>query len=324
MSGQSKWSLFSIFDYIVPTMHMSEIEIYVIWVLGEEGPKSIYSIAHKARELPEIHPFFSDMDWKKRFRKKQRYERYDYHPVYDTVKKLKLRGLVQDQGLQNEEREAVGLTFLGIMFYLQHLEDTEKGIGERINHTLKHYSNLIPFSTEWRSLTEHLGDRKCKKALEDTIKEFRLHKARFNVRSLNLKFDSYAKRFLRNEVTSNVEYERDKKASDFLGTGEANILMHSYIAYLALEDLGLLSGKTIKDMREMHETLKSEEELAYFEKRKTDHNSLFCGERLKEFLPEYSSMEHFFTGMFVESLIKTKKRLKTKETETPDFEVEYY
>jgi len=65
----------------------------------------------------------------------------------------------------------------------------------------------------------------------------------------------------------------------------------------------------------------SEKELAYFEKRKTSQDSLFKGKRLADFLPKYTSIEYFFTGMFVETLLWHEK---SAEKESHDFDVEIY
>jgi hypothetical protein len=61
MSGHPLWSFKSIFDTIdldIPTIHLTECEIYILWTLGEEGPMSIYALSNKSRSLPEIHPVF--------------------------------------------------------------------------------------------------------------------------------------------------------------------------------------------------------------------------------------------------------------------------
>jgi hypothetical protein len=61
---------------------------------------------------------------------------------------------------------------------------------------------------------------------------------------------------------------------------------------------------------------------------KISSNPLFKGGRLKEFFPKFASIEYFFTGMFVENLLWTEKKIEKLEEEPKpkiaDFEVEIY
>lgn len=137
---------------------------------------------------------------------------------------------------------------------------------------------------------------------------------------MHLKFEGFLKRdgFIR---ASHPEYARVEKVSKYLKSNEALVLRGSYIAYLAMENISQLSGKSFRDI-ESYDSLESETELAFLENRQVDSNPLFKGERLLEFLPRYACIEYFFTGTFVENLLWNKK--PTKEAKASDFEVEVY
>jgi len=118
---------------------------------------------------------------------------------------------------------------------------------------------------------------------------------------------------------------RDEDITKYLRGKEAASLRDAYIAYLITKDIQRLSRESKDDVKRLLNELESEKELAYFEKRQVGPNPIFKGGRLKEFLPKYAGIEYFFTGMFVENLLWSKKAVKkAKETKTSDFEVEFY
>jgi hypothetical protein len=311
------WSFTSIFDSTIPTLHLTECEIYIIWTLGEEGTRSIYAIAHKARDFPEINATLSPSSWKRPVKRL----RYDYHFVYSKVRELVKKGLVQTRSFNNQEPK-VGLTFLGLIFYLQNLKDVQKGPFEKLKHVLRNYRTLIPLFTNWELMTKQLGTEKCNKAFNETITDFKLSKAKFRIRPINLAFHG----FLKNSGFTKAltpEYERVEKVSEYLKSNEALVLRNSYIAYLAVHNIRQLSGKNLRDIKS-HNSLESEVELAYFENRQISSNPLFKGDRLLELFPKYASIEYFFTGIFVENLLWNERVIHKKiDEKTPDFEVEY-
>jgi len=169
-------------------------------------------------------------------------------------------------------------------------------------------------------LESRFGTEKCTETFEKTVKDFRLWKAEFRIRRLDLKYDSF-------EVqTSENEYRRDERASEYLASPELTTLRNCYIAFLALHDLHLLSGESTEEANKIVSSLASERELSYFEKRNVGFNCLFDGERLKEFFPKYAGIECVFTGMFVKDLLWNEKIIKKEkeEAKTPDYEVEFY
>lgn len=305
----------SIFDYIIPTLGLSECEIYIIYTLGREGRKSIYDIAGKTRLFPDTIDALAPYEW----RKPEKGLSYDYHFVHSKVKELRKKKLVQIQS-SNDQKPKVGLTFFGLLLYLQSLRNAQEGRFETLKRSQRNYKTLIPVLADWESITHHLGTEICSKTFYETARDFRLHKARFQLRPMHLKFEGFLKRdgFIR---ASHPEYARVEKVSKYLKSNEALVLRGSYIAYLAMENISQLSGKSFRDI-ESYDSLESETELAFLENRQVDSNPLFKGERLLEFLPRYACIEYFFTGTFVENLLWNKK--PTKEAKAFDFEVEVY
>jgi len=318
MPGRPIWGFYSVFDFhVAPTLWLTECEIYIIWTLGEEGAESVYSIANKTRLFPETNAELppDSRDWKKH----QNGVSYDYHFVHSKVKELGKKGLIKIGSSASQEPK-VGLTFLGLVFYLQNLRDIREGFSEKLKNSLNHYKTLVPLFAHWESLESRFGTEKCTETFEKTVKDFRLWKAEFRIRRLDLKYDSF-------EVqTSENEYRRDERASEYLASPELTTLRNCYIAFLALHDLHLLSGESTEEANKIVSSLASERELSYFEKRNVGFNCLFDGERLKEFFPKYAGIECVFTGMFVKDLLWNEKIIKKEkeEAKTPDYEVEFY
>jgi hypothetical protein len=304
-------SIFDFTDLNIPTIHLTECEIYILWALGEEGPMSIYELAHKSRYLPEISPVLESPEgWKSKLKEPQT---CDYHFVHTKVRELLKRALIQKgQVPKNREqkgkkkghvhrdlefKEGVGLTFLGLMFYLQNLEKSGRDRNEKIKHALDNYRTLLPFSEQWNSLTKDLGEDKCMRAFSKTVREFvDIRNVESEVPSTNQVFDGFVKRPLYDsEPDAKITVERDNDVARCLEKKEMSVLRDCYIAYLAVND--------IYKSPEEKEGLESEREFAYFEKRDKSADTLFKGEKLREYLPKYSGIEYFFTGMFVENLL---------------------
>jgi hypothetical protein len=334
MSGHPLWSFKSIFDTIdldIPTIHLTECEIYILWTLGEEGPMSIYALSNKSRSLPEIHPVFKPHPdiWK---REMEEPKSFDHHFVHTKVGELLRLKLIQKQQVPKpvprpekkrkkgrkrlkpslqEFEKGVGLTFLGLMFYLQNLEKPKRSSTEKLKYALGKYKTLIPFSEQWDSLTKDLEEERCKRAFAKTVKEFvDIQNVELRVPSASLVFDGFLKRNTPTnsaEVETKVVRERDNEVARCLEKKEMSTLRDCYIAYLAVKDIYQLPEETAEDVR-FFEGLESEKELAYLEGRNINVDSLFKGNRLREFLPKYAGIEYFFTGIFVENLLWNKEK----------------
>jgi hypothetical protein len=346
MSGHLLWSFRSIFDIIdpdIPTIHLTECEIYILWTLGEEGPMSIYALAKRSRFLPKISPVLEPDPsiWNS---KMEENKGHDYHSVHTKVRELLRQGLIQKQPVlkakrrkpgrkkqipkNQEPEEGIGLTFLGLMFYFQNLEKFYGSSDEELGHVLNKCKMLIPLPEQLNLLSEDLKER-CKRAFAKTVKEFvDIQNVELRVPSASLVFDGFLKRNTPTnsaEVETKVVRERDNEMARCLEKKEMSTLRDCYIAYLAVKDIYQLPEETAEDVR-FFEGLESEKELAYLEGRNINADLLFKGNRLREFLPKYAGIEYFFTGMFVENLLWNEKpaRKAKEETRTPDFEVEFY
>jgi hypothetical protein len=328
MSGHPLWSFRSIFDIIdpdIPTIHLTECEIYVLWTLGEEGPMSIYALSNKSRFLPEIHPVFMPYPdiWK---REMEEPKSFDYHFVHTKVGELLRLKLIQKQPVlkakrkkpgrkkqiskNQEPEEGIGLTFLGLMFYFQNLEKFYGSSDEELEHVLNKCKMLIPLPEQLNSLSDDLKER-CKRAFAKTVKEFvDIQDVELRVPSASLVFGGFLKRNTptnRAEVETKVVGERDNEVAKCLEKREMSTLRDCYIAYLAVKDIYQLPEETAEDVG-FFEGLESEKELAYLEGRNTSADSLFKGNRLRGVLPKYAGIEYFFTGMFVENLLWNKEK----------------
>jgi hypothetical protein len=171
-----------------------------------------------------------------------------------------------------------------------------------------------------------LGPEKVEYALDQAVKDFAdIAGVKFKVKHLGLEFEGLLRKGLICEKFDKTEMERSHEAAEFLKTKEASLLKDSYVAYLAVHDLWKLWNKTTGEIEELLPTLDSERELAYFEGREIDSNSLFRRHRLREFFPKCASIDSFLTGMFVENLLWHEKPLKRTQERKPeyDFEVEF-
>lgn len=311
----------------IPTIHLTECEIYILWTLGEEGPMSIYALASghkllrdprhppdtKFRCLPEIYQILTPTPniWEKKVGREQT---YDYHFVHTKVMELMEKELIRTQNLSRQEAARVmELTFLGLMFYLQNLKDPDprKSSDEKRKHAIDFHPKLIPLLKQWNSLTKDLEEERCKRAFAKTVKEFvDIQNVELRVPSASLVFDGFLKRNTPTnsaEVETKVMRERDNEVARCLEKKEMSTLRDCYIAYLAVKDIYQLSEETAENVR-FFEGLESEKELAYLEGRNINADSLFNGNRLREFLPKYAGTEYFFTGILVENLLWNKEK----------------
>ena len=137
----SQWGFMSIFDRFVPTVWLTASEIYIIWVLGEEGPISMYSLGKKSRTMPEISSSLGNYGWESYPGKGKR---YDYRVIHSKVKTLVKKNLVEHL-TDNRREPKLRLTFSGLLFYLQNLRASEKkSIESGLKHVLsKNYSEVL-------------------------------------------------------------------------------------------------------------------------------------------------------------------------------------
>lgn len=304
----------------IPTLSVSECELNIIWCLAERGPQSIYDLSKRKYYLPE--KISTGLFFRKLTEKHRKGIKYHYPFIYNTVKGLRKRNLVQVSKDKSGPRtkNIVSLTFSGLMLYLQ--GSTHK---RKFDYAIKNYPKLFPFSKNIETLAKFLGHERVVEALNIAVKDcVCLRKARFRIRHLQLEFEGFLRSVPLFRKTSHGEVlkSRNQKVVNYLKNEDALELRNSYIGYLAVHDIEKLSGRGKEQVENLIPKLDSEKELAYFENKQVKTNQLFKGDRLKEFFPKYAAIEFFFTGMFVDNLLWTKKYIEKKPRENA-FEVEY-
>jgi DNA-binding PadR family transcriptional regulator len=305
------------------TLEIDEVELNIIWFLGKEGPKSIYSLM-KTIYIPKHVLGYSSCDnfqiWERKVASKKE-TTYHYPTIRNAVRKLKGKGLVNTLKDSSGDRtkRIVNLTFEGLILYLRSTDDKQK-----FAHAIEHYRSLIPFADIWESLVKQLGEETAE-ALESTLKSFQVRNVMFRIKPLRMKSKGYLESVkVLLQPKEKFVLERNQSVADCLRSNEARILRESYIAYLTLKDIERLSSTDRRKLEAALTDLKSERELAYFENRDlSSQNSLFKGGRIKEFLPRCSGIESFFTGIFVYNLVWNKKRVERHRECTDEFDIEY-
>lgn len=312
----------------VPMLDFTEAELNILWYLCKNGPRNAYELDKAGYYLPE-DILASERVWgperhdlEQRIKKKIRYHRPF---IVKILRRLQKKGLVEivEDSQRDRIRKIAEPSFSGLIVYLQNSTDKQS-----FCIVCKHFPKSIPFSEKWNWLTEKIGKQKCMKALEQTLKEFTdIQTVCFTIRQLKMQFEGFLegpRMLINSPKDGEMVREKDLDVQRNLGDNEAVILRNSYIASLAMNDIEKLSGKNMDEVESLVQTLDSEKELACFEKRQAGVNSLFEGNRLKEYLPKYAKIEYFFTGKFVENLLWHEKKILVKpDNEIHDFEVEY-
>lgn len=149
-------------------------------------------------------------------------------------------------------------------------------------------------------IDEDLGEDRCTRAFSKTVREFvDIRKWKAEVPSTKQVFDRFVKRPLyASKVDAKFTVERDIDVARCLQREEMSVLKDCYLVYLIINDMD--------KSPEEDEGLESEREFAYFEKMDKGADTL-KGQRLREYLPKYSSIEYSFTGMFVKNLLWSER-----------------
>jgi DNA-binding MarR family transcriptional regulator len=306
------------------SLHIDETELNIIWLLGKKGDESIYDLKKTKYDLPKYLPndvhTFNSQEWKERSKKQITYH---YPSVLQTVKKLAQKGLVTTLKDSSGDRtkRMVRLTFQGLILYLRNTDYKQKFV-----HAIEHYRSFIPFAEHWESMVKQLGEEETVEALESTLKNFQVHNVRFRVKPLGMEFEGFLEGVRLPPIGDGEEefiFHRNQGVADYLRNEDARMLRDTYIAYLALNDIKRLRWTEKRQLDASLTDLESERELAYFESRQVSSSSLFRGGRIKEFLPKYSRIEYFFTGMFVNNLLWNKRKVERHNEYTDEFDVEY-
>ncbi len=98
------------------------------------------------------------------------------------------------------------------------------------------------------------------------------------------------------ELDVDVMRERDEQVAKLLKNPRLASLLGAYLAYLITKDIRRLSLVSGKEIIETLSQLNSEKEFAFFRPELANQGSLFIDGRLKDYVPKYATLKHFFTG----------------------------
>ena len=110
------------------------------------------------------------------------------------------------------------------------------------------------------------------------------------------------------ECTDRIfSFEKDLTVADYLKSDGATLLRDAYVAYLVNEDLNFIRYMDANEIEQELPKLKSMSEFNFFRGTEKAELSLLSKEGLSKFFPKYSGKEYYFTGMFMNNLLWTKK-----------------
>jgi len=293
----------------------------IMSILGFYGPQTIPSLEKKTKKA---NHFTSKLHW---------LTSSPNTPLEDTQIEREIEdSLVQKGFVQSLQFDSIkkksriwGLTFKGLIWYFRHSgekalakdriafffhrfeEPYEKVYARRSERrknklVVEGFKKLIPFCPLWTGMTKYIGE-KCLNRLEMTVNSFCVgEKASYRIKSLGLEIETYPNY---SDISSedNFPPEKDPMVVAYLKRKEATLLREAYIAYLIAEDSVGLSKLGQMDVKAKLSKLLSVTELDSFEKDEGCDSPLFSEKSLARFFPTYSSIEYYFTGMFVNNLL---------------------
>lgn len=288
-------------------------------VLGFYGPQSIPSITKRINKEDYLTSKFQE------FTSKPNIHLEDMN-VRRAIEMLEKQGIVRKLQYASikTKAEIVGLTFHGLIWYFRtsgkrkHTKDRINFFFNRFNEPYEKiyahkserrknrlvvlgFKELVPFCTLWSEMTKRIGG-KCLDRLELTVNSFGVDgKSPSRIEPLGLELETYIN-CSRRESSEGFYFEKDPLVMNYLKHDEAALLREAYLAYLINEDFKELSKLSEMDIKVKLPKLKSVTEIASFEKN-VGPTTLFSEKGLARFFPQYSGIEYFFTGMFINNLL---------------------
>jgi hypothetical protein len=340
-------------EMVFPGLTLDESELNILWALGKNGPMTIDNLANSDYYLPYCVNCYSTENEEVWLRLGEHHTKISYKPnfIYRVVRRLCKNWLVTKTGKKisytdehgPREKIVVAPTLTGLILYLQSIRADDlksafhqsMGLNEADNEKGNTRNRkLLLFANKWDFLTKNLGvdvgEQKCYRALAQTLEDFvGIHKVSFSVKPQELKFEGYlevpASLLMFGKPKGKFSLFRDEQVDTLLKSEELNQLLNSYIAYLIANDIRRLSLCSQAEVPECLSSLESEREFAYFKPKTAKSGSLFKGNLLKGFVPDYASLAQFFTGMFVKNLLWVSKAIVEPEVKirekTSDYEV---
>jgi hypothetical protein len=305
------------FEAKFPFLVVDLYELAILWTLVKENPMSIWELSKRKFSPPKTKSKEALLLGNKAYYVSKMTEPPDkksYSFVYQIVRRLYNKGLIKiTQSTAGErKKDFVAPTLVGIVYFLQNSD-----IKKNVPVLAIHHPDLLPFLNSQEQLEKCVGKRNFYKALKKTVlglEGVKEKKTKVTGRKgLEwLEFTIFVES--PEKVISPLSHEefrqnceKGNKLRRFLGSNEAVDLRNSYITYLAMRDLETLKRLDTKDcddlLPKLLSNLRSEKELAYFEKRQIGEVSLFRSRRFADFFPKYCTLECFFTGIFIHNLL---------------------
>ena len=323
------------------SLRLDEAQLNILWKVAQEGPNSLYRLSNCTYMLPQkLNCERADNieAWVANLEKPIEYKRSF---VFKKVQQLERKGLVKTEirkavkkfekkkGFMPVLKKMVSPTLAGLILYFQSTElensFTESMGLDKTEVEKQKIENrkLFPFIYHWDFLIKQIsnamesdnsiepymkGRKKCFMAIAKTIRDFRgIHKAKFIINPQKLTFDGYlevpSSMLLLKEPNLEVEIERDEQIANLLKNPKFASLVRAYLAYSITKDIRKMSLLESEEVSEALDELDSEKEFRFFMPDLARKYSLFKDDRLKDYVPEYASLNSFFTGLFVKNLI---------------------
>lgn len=275
-----------------PGLDLDDSEKIIIYKLAQNGP------SNSENELAKRMKFF--------LKEQPKWKASSQHNslVRAAIRRLQQKGFVKTNKTrcENCENIKVELTFHGLFLYLYQRCDME----EDYWNAYKKNRYLFPFNSLWDKMWIRF-EEDMRSAFDKTLRKCRqLKREEFSIDALDAKFEGFIKWrsiITSKEETKAIERKRNMVFLSFLKDQNSKELLMSYIAYLIIQDMPKIQGKTKSQIESLVFELQSEKELALLENRQIKSNSLLIANRIGEFFPKYGSVEFFFTGMFVNNLL---------------------
>ena len=333
------------------SLSLDESQLNILWKVTQSGPKSLYQLSKITYSLPQklnCRSYSNPHVWAENLKKGITYHRSF---VFKVVQRLERKGLVKTEFRSSTvklkkdvmpiQKKMVIPTLAGLILYLQNselessfsesmgLDKTEKERQKTENR------NLVPFIDSWDFIIKQINDnmnetkksndlkaidigkKKCFKALTEAVQEFSgVYKVRFVVKTQNIAFEGYLEvpgsMILYRDMNVEVVREKDEQIAKLLKNPKLANLVRAYLAYLITKDIRKMSLYDTEEIPEALTRLDSEREFAFFRPELARQGSLFQGGRLKDYVPQYATLNYFFAGLFVKNLLWKETIKETK------------
>jgi hypothetical protein len=309
-----------------------------LWTIIKNKPMSLYDLQKTKFYFPQSRasstiPFGNNEAYSKvAMIEHPEPQSYHYSFIKKIIKRLETKQLVTTAKDTSGDRirNIVSPTFKGIIYFLQNESPFDDGLWKQILKSIENHKATLAFFLDSLVFFKNLIGPQALfwETMYDTIWEFyELRKVRFTINHLNMSFEGYLEnqnRFLNKRLQyMDSNSHKNPQIEDCLEKEEATLYRNAYIAYLAMNDINILSEAKKETPIFYADLLISELELAEFEKREVGSKFLFDGERPKEFFPKYCDLQSFFVGMFIRNLLwgpmKEDSGLEVKNTR--DYEI---